>query len=830
MRIILLALITLFFCSCQEKDSTLSKTEKKTLPTQNMLFARTFPDQMMDMKALRTAFANHAELAEQSQSKNNGPDSPWRQEGPTNIGGRLNSVAIHPTNPDIIFTGSSTGGLYRTLNGGDDWQSVADGFEYLAIGDIVFDPVDPQIIYTGTGDPNITILPHPGNGVYRSPDNGDTWVNIGLNNAGIISEIAINPSDNQIIYAASMGLPFETSNDRGLYRSQDGGQSWEQILFVSDDAGIIDIVMDPTNPQILYAASWDRIRNNTESVVYEDDSKIFKTIDGGESWIQLTNGLPGNDQVRIGLDISAQDSETLVALYVGQDMQVGGIYRTENGGDSWDALGITGLENALGGFGWYFGKIRMNPFDDQEITVLGVGLYTSFNNGQSWEETAPVWWTYEVHADKHDLVYYDENLRFLATDGGLYKHENAFNGNWIDIENLPITQFYRIAIDPHNPGIYAGGAQDNGTTEGSFQDLVNWPRVYGGDGFQPTYDPENSDLFYAETQRGGLVFDDGFGFQSWTFGIDDADRRFWDMPYIMSAHSTSRFYTGTYRIYRIDDAPYGSWYPISDDITDGDVLGGSFNTISTVAESPINEDIIYGGTTDGNVWRTLDGGNNWTDITEGLPERYVTNIKASSDNENVLFVTHNGYKDNDNISHLHMSLDYGDNWIDISGDLPEIPINHIEMMGDDTLFIATDVGVYFSIDQGVEWLRIGNNMPLIPVFDIEIDSEMNRLVAGTFARSIMSFPLDSLFQEPIGLSDLNEIEIHLFPNPFNEFIQLQSDINIDEIRFFDLKGRLLDQRFNIQNKTIETSNLSTGTYVVEIRSGNDVFRKKMIKK
>ena len=818
MKIIYPLLFLTFFLSCNngKESKPYSKSDKKQIPTQHLFFARSFPDNTLDIKALKKAYQAHHFLKKQSEYKNNGVQSPWRIEGPNNIGGRLNTVAIHPQNPDIIYTGASTGGIFKTSDAGQTWSSVSDDFDYLAIGDLVIDPINHDIVYAATGDPNITLLPHPGNGLYKSEDAGETWINIGLEDAGIIAEVAVNPNNNQIIFAASMGLPFEESNDRGLYRSLDGGQNWEQVLFVSDDAGIIDIVMNPNNPDIIFAAAWDRIRNNTESVIYEDDSKIYRSIDGGDNWTLLTDGLPTFDQGRIGLDISQQNPNKVYALYVGQDSHIQGIYKSENSGNTWTSINSDPITEALGGFGWYFGKIRVNPYNDNEISVLGVDLHTTYNEGFSWEQSTPDWWTYEVHADKHDLVYYSPNVRYLATDGGLYRNDNQFNSDWEDIEDLPNTQFYRIAVDPFNPGIYAGGAQDNGTTSGSFQNPVDWPRIYGGDGFQPIYDPIDPNLFYAETQRGGLVYNDGFGFESFTNGIEPSDRRFWDMPIIMSSWDNARFYTGTYRIYKNEFGPYGDWFPISEDLTNGDVLGGSFNTISTVAESPLNEDILYAGTTDGNVWYTTDGGDNWTEVSAGLPERFVTNIKASLDNPNSVFVCHNGYKDNDNISHIHFSNDNGNTWIDISGDLPEIPINHIEMISDQILFIATEVGVYFTENQGENWNRIGNNMPLIPVFDIEIEPFENRLVAGTFARSIWSFPLDSLFNDPIGVPEnMSSQQIKLFPNPSSDFIHLESTDLIRRAEIYDLNGR--------QIKTIETDlqrinigDLVSGNYILRI--------------
>jgi photosystem II stability/assembly factor-like uncharacterized protein len=810
---ILLPLLFIALASCQSDN----KNERGPghEPFDQFYFQRSFPDDHLNLRE----FDRVAQFAidRSHQQTERMTDADWTQQGPINIGGRLNCIAVDPQNADVILTGSATGGIYKSADGGDSWEAIADDFAYMAIGDITFDPTNSQIIYAGTGDPNISGLPHIGNGIYKSVDGGESWEHKGLTEARIISRVLINPNNPEIVYASAMGLPFEENPDRGLYKSTDGGDTWEQILFIAENVGIIDLLMNPDSPDVLYAAGWNRIRNNTGSVVDGDDADIWRTTDGGENWEMLTNGLPQGVFSRPGLAMSGQNPDKLMALYVNEDYQIEGIYRSSDGGDSWSSTDWDEdlMSNALGGFGWYFGQIRMNPWNDQQISILGVNMYSSDNNGGEWYQSVPPWWTYEVHADKHDMVWIDENTVLLATDGGLYKSTDGMS-TWTDIDAIPNTQFYRIALDPHDPGVYTGGTQDNGTTRGNSSIINDWSREYGGDGFQPVFDPLDDDVWYAETQNGGLVYTDGFDWYSFTDGIDSEDRRNWDMPIIMSGFTNQIMYTGTFRVYRNDFPPNGDWYPISEDLTDGIIYGEKYHTITTIAESGVNPDVLYAGTTDGNVWRTMDG-NSWTNVTEGLPERYVTNIKTSSDTEAVVYVSHNGYKDNDNVSYLHRSDDFGDNWIDISGDLPDLPVNHIEIYDEDNLVIATDFGVYYSSNAGTNWDRVGANMPMIPVFDIEIDEEMDQLVAGTFARSIMTYPLDSLIIEdtPVGIPAVDELTLRVFPNPVENELWLPGDLLPDRFQIFDLSGNLVREgKMQESDSSIDVKSLNPGLYTM----------------
>ncbi len=815
----------LLFTACQQEQKGPS-----TKPFEHFHFQRSYPLEKLDYRAYDAAMAEARNIKRLSNQSARSGD--WRLEGPTNIGGRINCIEVDPTNESIIYAGSSNGGIFKTTDGGTNWNPVADDFSYMAIGDIAIDPNNSQIIYAGTGDPNISGLPHIGDGIYKSLDGGATWNHMGLTEPRIVSKIIVNPQNSNQVFAATMGIPFERNNFRGLYRSDDGGQNWQQVLFVSDESGVIDLVIDPETPSTIYAASWNRVRNNQESMAAGPDAKIFKSTDSGDNWTQLQNGLPTGNLSRIGLAISQTNSNVLYAVYVDDDYELEGLYKTIDAGANWTAVNINGVDPLLvNGFGWYFGQVRINPSNHDHISLLGVEMYTTYDGGANWERSVPEWWTYEVHADKHDMVYLPSGAVLLATDGGIYKCNQQQLGIWNRLDNIPNTQFYRVAVSPYQSETYSGGAQDNGTSEGNYQSLNAWPRIFGGDGFQPVYDSYDEYFMYCETQNGGLYYLDlwdGYA-EDFTYGIDQNDRRNWDMPYFKSVHNSDRFYTGTYRVYRNDDAPYGSWYPISSDLTDGVIFGDMFHNITTVEESPVTEDKLYAGTSDGNVWRLLSSGGSWENITTGLPDHYVTNIKASPNFGSTVYVTHSGYKMNDFISHVHRSDDNGDTWIDISGDLPQTAVNHIEVLNDTALFVATDDGVYGTLNGGTNWSRIGN-MPLMTVPDIEIDHAAQRLVAGTFARSIMSYPLaDFLAQAPVGITDNEANYRSTYPNPANDKVFFSVGDEAVNLQIFSSSGHLVKSVKNYSNSmSVDISELGSGTYIW-IAEGNQPLTGRFVK-
>lgn len=803
-----------------------SKLEHKYAPSDQFFFQRAYPESSFDIvtyqKALESAKAaaltKNLDLAIFNEN--------WQTEGPGNLGARVNTVAVHPTNDNIIFAGYSGGGIFKTTNGGVTWKPVFDDQIFLAIGDIVFDPNNPNTLYVGTGDPNISGFPFLGDGVYKSTDLGETWTYLGLEEVRIISKIIVHPTNDQVLYVAAMGLPFKPNTDKGLYKSEDGGQTWDQVLFLGGITGVIDVVLDRNNPEIIYAAGWDRLRNNIVSETSGQGAKIHKSIDGGNSWQQLSGGLPMDDQSRIGL---ATTSDGLIAVYVNPLHNFQGLYKTIDQGLSWtpiidiqDPKGFN--DGVFAGFGWYFAKVRVNPFDDNDISVLGVRLNRTQNGGDLWGET------FNIHADVHDLVFSSAGKEIIATDGGLYAKQST-ETTWQDIENIPTTQIYRVAYNPHNPEKYYAGAQDNGTSEGNQDGINEWQPITGGDGFKMLFHPTDPNIFYTKTQRGAFsaTFDGGVTMTSATFGIAQNDKKNWDMPYIMSSHNPSTLFAGTQLIYRSDAEGLPDWKPISPDLTDGETEFRS-QSMSTIHQSPINESLLYAGTSDGNIWRADLGGETW-DQLNGLPKRYISEIEASPTFEQTVYVALSGYKDNDNTPLLYKSEDLGETWTSISGNLPPLAINCFLVVPgyqDKILFVGTDGGVYGSIDGGEIWERVGDNMPIIAVFDLEWNSGENTLVAATFARSVMSYSLEGIVEgDNLSSVDNRGIErkaFNLYPNPVIEELTLEfinekpnSELSIG---IYTINGRLIKQTSRRTgrevNWKINVSDLSSGVYIVKL--------------
>lgn len=836
----------LAFAACSNhgdlKSFEKEKSSDKMAPWEYLGMMRSYPDFKFD-EAHYVEMLRNISMMSKARAKTDpgGFDADWKLEGPTNIGGRINTIAVDTINKGTFYVGCASGGIFKTTNSGNDWIPVFDDQPYLAIGDIVINPKDPKVIYAGTGDPNISAYPFLGDGVYKSLDAGETWKNMGLQKESIVSKLLIDPSDTSIVYAATMGKPMENNNYRGLYKSTDGGKNWQQILFVSDSSGVIDMMLGINNPKVIYASTWDRFRTDQVSIVSGSDCGIWKSINGGKNWNKIDSGLPNGNMGRINLAQSFQDSNLLYASVIDSNSELEGIYRSTNGGQSWSKVASqnkAGLPpQPLGDFGWYFGDLAVNPYNDQEVQLLGIELWKNtdiMNN--NWQINNPPWYNYEVHADKHDLAYLDKNAFLLATDGGLYVTGDG-GDHYNDFDEIPNTQFYHIAISPFL-GDYWGGAQDNGTCK-SGSSISDWERVFGGDGFQMIFDPVDSRISYVETQNGNIVAIDLGIPQSLVAGIDTIDRMNWDMPYIMSSHDHQVLYTGTQRVYKMENAPNSYWQPISGDLTDGNIYGAIFHTISTLSESKFDPDILYVGTSDGNVWKTDDGGSQWHKITDTLPNRYVTSVKASVRDSQTVFVTHSGFKSNDFTSHIHKSEDLGNTWIDISGDLPAIPVNDfLEYPYEDSVyFVATDAGVYGTNDGGKEWVRVGKNMPVVAVYDIEIDSINFRLVAGTFARSMMSFPLDSILKKPEHHTSITEnnfqVNFNLYPNPASDHLNMElcdQNIKHGRVEIVDLTGKILyNYHVDDLNKTINISNLSTGIYLLHLHTPSGDKTQRFIK-
>lgn len=798
---------------------------EKLYPSEEYFMMKQYPATTFAFRAFDKALANVQKFI---QSPSNRSVGQWEVQGPGNIGARANTIAIDPKNSNNMLIGYSEGGIFRTQDGGQNWFPVFDDQFRLSIGDIVFDPQNSSVVYAGTGDPNISGFPFIGDGMYKSSDGGNSWQNIGLRETRVISQIRVSAQNNQVIYVSAMGIPFEKSNHKGVYKSVNGGQTWEQVLFINDSTGIADLVIHPSNHNIVYAAGWNRIRNNYRSVVDGPDAKIYKSENGGITWTVLGNGLPMDASSRIGIDISKSNPNILYACYAeAGNFKLKGIYKSTNGGDSWTSLDVTEFKDEIyGGFGWYFGKIRINPNDANDVFLLGVDMIRSKDGGASWTSAVPPWPTYEVHADKHDLIF-DGDKMYLTTDGGAYSSD-INTDTWQKIENNPTTQFYRVAFNPHQPDIYYGGAQDNGTSKGNASNINSWDRVFGGDGFQAIFHPIDSNIVYVETQNGDLWVsnDSGEHFSSATLGLNDSEPRNWDMPIIMSRHNPDVLYTGTDRIYKNTSGSQPYWEVISPVLTDPSSAFLRHN-ISTIHSSPLDENLIAAGTSDGLLWATDDGGATWHNISAGLPYKYVSSVYFSEKYPKTLFVSFTGYKDNDNTPYIYKSNDLGATWTPVQGNLPLIAINNILALDQtnkskDILFVATDGGVFFTKDH-VEWDRVGDNMPLVTVYDIDYNPNKNELVAGTFGRSIQSFDLkqinypDAVANENLSSDKFFDIQNSIISDNAPLIITKRKFTSV-QLQMADISGKLI-KNIDVNNEKTEVDmcGFAPGCYFLSVK-------------
>ncbi len=825
-QLLLLLITTSFFSSCSENTNSFEVKKDKVYPYYDRDIERAFPDSELDVKAFIKGKKQVKEDMQQTSRRIAGFDKEWTIQGPGNIGARVNSVAINPNNENIIYAGFAGGGLWKTTDGGEEWNVILDTELMNSIAHITLDHNNPDIVYVATGDPNIPGLSYIGDGIYRSEDAGETWENIGLAENRIISKIRIDPNNSDVLYAASMGLPFTKNDTRGLYKSIDRGQNWNKIFEVSDSTGVTDFQINPGNPEIMYAATWDRVRNYDQSLVSGDGSGIYYSENGGVDW-QMPTGIPDTTLNRTGISICENQPNYVYAITVGTDSEISAIYRSEDFGKNYTEIPTDFLRNSgvLGGFGWYFGKIKVDPDDPDHIYVLGVNLWETYNVGESWTEAAPPWFFYDVHADKHDLQIMESGNMYLATDGGVYaKSPNEYE--WRDIENIPTTQFYRVAYNPHEPNQYYGGAQDNGTTSGSIDEINEWERMYGGDGFQAVFSPTIDGTWFCETQRGNIVQTINFGqdYSNATAGLNGEKN--WDMPYMLSPHLNA-MYAGTDSLYintnHIVLSP--EWIPISGNLANPDFVESQLSkTITTIDESPVKEGLVYVGTSSGYVYNNKEGQTEWTRISDELPERYITSVKASPTEEGTAYVTLSGYKYGEFIPRVYQTDDYGSTWFSIGDGLPDIAVNDIYILPsdeEDLIFVATDGGVYGTIDGAQTWERLGLDMPNIVSYDMEYNPSNNELIVGTFGRSIMTYSLEDIYQQVSNTKTLISLETNVYPNPTSDFITIEIKDKFQSltINIVNSLGQTVKQVLLQREKTIiSLDGLANGNYFI---IGND---------
>ncbi|HEX6186737.1 MAG TPA: hypothetical protein VFZ40_01545 [Pyrinomonadaceae bacterium] len=688
----------------------------------------------------------------------------FRSIGPAFTSGRVIGIAVDPNNSARYYVAAASGGVWKTVNNGTTWTPVFDREGSYSIGAIVLDPKNPLTVWVGTGENNSQRSVSYGNGLYRSDDGGRSWRNVGLKASEHIGKIAIDPKDSNVVYVAAQGPLWGPGGDRGLYKTTDGGKTWKQILKISEHTGVTDVVIDPNNPETIYAASYQRRRHMWTLINGGPESAIHKSTDGGATWTRLRAGLPTLDMGRIGLAISPVDSNVIYATIESTDRK-GGIFRSSDRGGSWER------RNEFDTTAMYYGKIFADPKDVDRIYVMNVFLMVSDDGGRTLRRLGER----SKHVDNHVIWINPANTDhyLVGCDGGVYESydRGAF---WHFKSNLPITQFYDITTDNATPfyNVY-GGTQDNYSFGGpartrSASGIVNsdWIVTQGGDGFRSQVDPEDPNTVYAESQNGGLVrFDkrtgERVGIQPQEGRNDDPLRWNWDSPFIISPHSHTRLYFAADKLFRSDDRG-DTWKLISGQLSrnlDRDklpVMGkvwsmdavaknastAHFGNASALAESPRKEGLIYVGTDDGLLQITEDGGRNWRKVEKigDVPElAYVSRIITSVHDANTVYVAFENHQNADFKPYLFKSTDGGKTWTSIKGNLPPAwPVWGIaeDHVNPSLLFAGTEFGLFFTVDGGQKWIQLKGNLPTIQVRDIVIQRRENDLVLGTFGRGI----------------------------------------------------------------------------------------------
>ncbi|SEQ82948.1 Uncharacterized protein SAMN05421824_2424 [Hyunsoonleella jejuensis] len=713
----------------------------------------------------------------------------FRSIGPAFMSGRISDIAIDPNNQNTWYAAVASGGVWKTVNSGTTWTPITDNESFYSTGCVTIDPNNSNVIWLGTGENvggrHIGI----GHGIYVSYDGGNTWKNKGLKKSEHISKIIVNPNDSNTIWVAAQGPLWSSGGERGLYKSTDGGDTWKLVLSDNEWTGVTDIVMDPRNENILYAATWQRHRNVAAYMGGGPGTAIYKSTDGGETWVKLNTGLPKSDMGKIGLAISPINPDVIYAA-IELERRTGGIYRSGNQGSSWTKMSNT----VSGGTGpHYYQELIASPHVFDKLYLMNNSTLFSLDGGKTFE----VMKKDNKHGDDHSLTFRpdDPNYMLIGTDGGIYE---SFDGaeTWKFVSNLPITQFYKLAVDDAEPfyNIY-GGTQDNNSQGGPSRTFrtngianSDWFVLLGGDGHQPATEPGNPNIVYAQSQQGYLNRVDRTTGEAVFIkpqeGIDEPyERNNWDSPILVSNHDPKRLYFGTQRVWRSDDRG-DSWTPISKDLTKNEerltlpIMGkqqswdaawdvyamSTYNTITSLAESPLDENVLYAGTDDGIIQYTKNGGDSWTKmLVSSLPNvpatAFVNDIKADLHDVNTAYIALDNHKFGDYKPYLFKSTNGGKSWKSITNGIPDntliwrIVQDHVNP---NLMFLATEYGIYVSLNQGEKWIKFSEGLPTISFRDLAIQKRENDLVAASFGRGF--YVLDDY-------SPLRDLNANTFSNP-----------------------------------------------------------------
>ena len=738
-----------------------------------------------------------------------------RSIGPVNFGGRIVDFAVDEARTSTFYAATGSGGIWKTVNNGTTWAPVFDAQPYQSIGDIAIAPSDPKVLYAGTGEANNQRSSYWGNGVYKTEDSGKTWKHTGLAGTDHIGRIVVHPRNPEIAYVAAAGALYTPNKERGLYRTKNGGKSWELVKFISEDVGFIDVALDWNEPQNVYAVSYERRRRAWNIDFGGPGSGLWKSADGGDTWTRVGGGLPTGEIGRIGIDVYRSNPKILFAVVENlnpapantgeqrpvsdgepesanirrdrdpwhgepwdglgevqdraQDSRrriVGGeVYRSADAGKTWQKAGTAGGSPA-----YYYGQIRVDPLNDQRVYVLSVPAMASEDGGKTWRNNLHN----GLHVDNHALWISPKNSdhMLLGNDGGLALSYDR-GKHWDAMNDLPIGQFYAIGVDMQTPYRIYGGLQDNGTwgipsrasvSSGLTRDDAY--RINGGDGFYVCVDPTDANVIYSESQFGGMsrqnrATGEFRSIKPQAERGSPALRWNWMTPILISPQAPHTIYVASQYVHRSRNRG-NTWETISPDLTtaDKDKLKGNVPhcTITTLDESPRRSGWLYAGTDDGRVWSTKDGGGHWTELTgrfSGVPAGlWVSRVHCSPHEANVAYVAFTGYREDHRKPHLFVTVDAGESWKSIVNNLPESPINVVREhpRNRNVLFVGQEHGLQCSLDAGAAWHPLHGDMPAVAVHDLVVHPREMDLVVGTHGRGIYVFDIACLEEADAALS------------------------------------------------------------------------------
>ena len=703
-----------------------------------------------------------------------------RNIGPAFASGRIADIAIHPDDDNVWYIAVGSGGVWKTDNAGVTWKPIFDDQPTYSIGCITLDPSNPHTVWVGSGENVGGRHVGYGDGIYKSSDGGKSWKNMGLKASEHISKIIVHPDNSQVVWVAVQGPLWKSGGERGLYKTSDGGETWNKVLGNEEWTGVTDMVMDPRNPMVLYAATWDRHRTVAAYMGGGPGTGLHKSVDGGETWTELKKGLPSSNMGKIGLAISPQNPDILYAA-IELDRTTGGVYRSTDRGASWEKRS-NAVSGATGPH--YYQELYACPHNFDKLYLVDVRIQVSEDGGKTFNRLTEE----GKHSDNHAIAFRmdDPDYLLIGTDGGMYE---SFDGakSWRFFDNLPLTQYYKVAVDDAEPFYNVfGGTQDNGSHGGpsrtdTYHGIRNadWYKTLGADGHQSATEPGNPNITYAETQQGGLhridrITGEQVYIQPQPAKGEDYERFNWDAPILVSPHNPARLYFASQRVWK-SDSRGDKWEAISEDLTRDQerfalpIMGkvqswdnawdlnamSNYNTITSLAESPLQEGLIYAGTDDGILQVTEDGGDNWRKIElsslPGAPELpFVNDVRADLHDANTVYLAMDNHKYGDFNPYLYVSSDRGKSWKSISSNIPDRTLvwrvvqDHIKPS---LLFAATEFGIYVTLNAGEKWMKLTGGVPTISFRDLTIQRRENDLVAASFGRSFFILDDISVFRE-----------------------------------------------------------------------------------